>query len=143
MHTVFHIFFYAAALVLFILDICFFALLEQHLVYSLLCLYCITITQPTVRPARVIVIGLLLMLESFTLYGFFSLALLYIIPITFASSWVKRFLYIAALPRYLLLIVALLLQCLIVQPLFYCTALHLPYTFWTLFVNIGVMLLFP
>ncbi len=143
MQLLFNGFFYLIAVGFLLLDVCLFSLGERQLVYPLLCLYIVCILQDTMAYTRIAFVMLLLMLDYFIYYSLITPLLWYIIPVTIMSFVARQFLYSATWPRYALLTVCIIAKNLIIEPYFFSCPLGVGYTFFTLFVNIMVMMLFP
>jgi hypothetical protein len=88
-----HIILFTGLIILLLLiDLGQFFLVETPVVPLLLCLYCTLILHHS-RYALLACIGFLQCLESFCFYNFFSLACLYLIPITTLALFFKKNLY--------------------------------------------------
>lgn len=127
-------------ILLFFIDICSFALMQQPILHTLLCLYIVQILQKS-RPWFLALIVAGLLAESSIYYGSLLPACAYLIPLTVLGIIIKHTCYVTKLYRYALLISTLAAYTLLIEPYFLPISSPMAYTVTTIFVNMIVMTL--
>ncbi|MCL4378331.1 MAG: hypothetical protein M1409_08145, partial [Actinobacteria bacterium] len=90
-------------IILFILDICAFALFEKQLMYGLLCLFCLQMFKPFTLGRIGLSTGLL-SIESFFYYGRFGVQLIYLVPLAIIGFIAQELIYENRVQSYIMLI---------------------------------------
>lgn len=129
---------YLSPFFFFIVDVISFAFFEKPLLYSLLCFYCIEISERFVTST--LLLSLLgLSLESFLFYGRFGIQLLYLLPLWFLGSFLHGILYKNRSLKFGILILALLVQSVGIE--WYLLGLNqsFNYTISKIFVNLAML----
>lgn len=102
------IFFYTLIILLLLIDLGQFFLLGKIVIPLLLCAYCILLYHG--MRYQQLPIAFLQCLEYFCFYNFFSLACLYLIPITMITVFFKKYLYPSPIHIIALTLIALIIQ---------------------------------
>lgn len=132
-------FFIALAFFLFFLDIVTFTLIEQPLVYSLMCLYVIQILKPF-SWVQMSVLVLLLACESLIFYGHFAVPLLYLLLIAGIGSFMRKTCYMDTIHRYWLLILCMIGQALLIEWVILGLPISITYTFSKIFATLSILI---
>jgi hypothetical protein len=135
-------FWYPIAILLFFIDICSCALFEQHIIYALLCLYCMQILRPF-SIFKLSFLFLALLAEGFIYHGFITPTLCYLVPLTAVGLFMQKMFYHKNSHHYFLAFFGLSLQILVCNPVFFHSLSSLPCTILKILGIIGVMLIIP
>lgn len=130
--------FYAITIILFFVDLGSFSIFERPIIYSLLCFYLLQLARP-ISWCRITFVCLLFSLSSLLHYDRFGLSLVYLIPATLLGIKMAKVLYDSYWQYYLLLGACLLAQIIIVEHLILHLSISIPYTIFTLFVNLVII----
>lgn len=135
--TKYNLFFALLITVLLLIDLGQFFLIGTTVIPLLLCIYC-TLLCCTLRYTTLAFIALLQCLESFCFYNFFSLAFIYLIPVTALALFFKKYLYPSRTHSIALALTGILIQIYAVEGPF----LHIwPTNYYTIMRISGTLLI--
>jgi len=134
--------FYPLIIIAWLIDIVSFSLMGHQILMIVLCLYIQNLYHKPLPIIRLILLGSLLAVNSFIIYGIFGFQLLYILPTTIFILYNHHLLYNARIQYIAHFSLLLLIQSMVLEPILLEKTTPLLYTIMTLCANIIVIILF-